>query len=405
MKVAHLISNYFPKMGGAQTCIHNLARKLVQHGHQVSVITVLDRSKISKETLEWGYQLLTLNPLILKILYKNAFIGKFLLRVAIRNLQEKYKFDIWQVTIGYPLGVFIVDYLRKNNIVSVLRCSGEDIQVVPEVNYGYRLNKKVRHLIKENYNKFDALIALSDSVRKEYMAIKIPKEKIHIIPNGVDCNAFSIAFDRKAGKSEFGLYDNEKLIITVGRNHPKKGYCYIPEIIEILLKKRNDFRWLIVGKGSEQVKLVAKKKGVDKYLITTEVGIDKSPVGDIEVPARKLIEYYKLSDIFVLPTIVEGFPNVLIEAMAAGLPIVTTDAPGVREIIDHNKNGLKHKVGDVNSMAKSILNLLENETLANTLKDNALRDVRKYDWEVVVSSYQKLYLDLFHARRNGYKLQ
>jgi len=102
----------------------------------------------------------------------------------------------------------------------------------------------------------------------------------------------------------------------------------------------------------------------------------------------------------VFPTLMEFFAKVVIEAMAAGLPVVTTDAPGVDSIIRHEENGLKAKAGSAEELSKAVLRVLDDDALADRLKANALRDVRRYDWKRVIGDYLNLYHSLLR-KGNG----
>jgi len=402
MKIAYLISNYFPNMGGAQTCIHNLARRLTMLGHEAKVVTPKPSSFISTDVSGFGYGLIYINPLIVKMLYKISTLGRFYLERSVDEIQKENRFDLWQVTVGHPLGTAIIDYFGRNRIPSVLRCSGEDLQVNPQIKYGYRLNKRVDALVRNAYPKFDAVVAMTEGLRKDFLEIGVADGKIHLIPNAVDYEAFNLAFSRQDTRAKLGLGKKDRLIISVGRNHPKKGYSLIPRIIKLLLNESKDFRWLIVGKGSQEVKSLADREGVGNFLIAKEVGIEFSKSLEFMIPSKELIEYYRSSDVFVFPTIVEGFPNVIIEAMAAGLPIVSTDASGIRDILSNGRNGLISSVNREQELAGLILSLFRNNTLAETLRDNALQDVRDYGWDKVSMQYLDLYQEVIrHQEKNA----
>jgi glycosyltransferase involved in cell wall biosynthesis len=393
MKIGYLISTYLPKVGGAEVFIHNLAKGIAAKGHETVVITP---SRGGANDKVFKYKIVRLNPLLNRLLFINFKLGKIYFEKLLYRLQKKYEFDIWHVTIGYPLGAAAADFFNRNKISCVLRCAGEDIQMLPELGYGYRLNKRVERIVKENYRKFSALITASDGMKDDYISLGIPEDKIFVIPNGVDCAKFGVNIDRRRIRSELGISDNQKLIITVGRNHPKKGFKHIPQIAKELIKRGAEFRWLLVGRGSEDIKAIADKEGVGEYLIIKEVNPGASGGKEPEIPNKELIKYYNASDIFVFPTLIELFTKVLIEAMAAGLPVVTTDAPGTDNVIRDNENGLKSRRGDIKGLSESILRLLSDEILAKRLGDNALRDSKNYDWSRITDGYLELYKELLH---------
>ncbi|MBL7071872.1 MAG: glycosyltransferase [Candidatus Omnitrophica bacterium] len=399
MKIAHLISNYFPNIGGAQACVHQVANRTVDKGHSAVVITPTPGDGRDDD---YNYEILRVNPLINRFLFINYHLGKIYLERMLDGIQKKYRFDLWQVTVGYPLGAASVDFFNRNGIPCVLRSAGEDIQMLPELNYGYRLNKAIDARVRDNYRKFSALVTAGDSTKNDYLSIGVPEGKISILPNGVDYAKFRTEIDRRAVRDELGIKEDEKLILTVGRNHPKKGYRHIPQIIKKLLAEGLRFKWLLAGKDCEVIRSLAETEGHGGHLIVRELAPGYSKNGDPQIPNEKLIEYYRASDIFVFPTYIELFAKVIIEAMAAGLPIVTTNAPGVDSLIRNNENGLICKAADAGCMAVSVSRLFSDKALADRLGKNALLEAKNYDWSRISDGYLDLYEN---AMKSGPKVK
>lgn len=385
MKIAHLISTYLPVIGGAQICIHNIAQRQAE-GHQVVVIVPRQLKNIPTG----NYQKEGLAAGTLFLLTAWYPLGRWYLIRQIQALQQKYNFDLWQVTIGYPVGVAVVDYFKKNKIPCVLRCSGEDIQIQKDVGYGVRLNKKADALVRANYKKFDGVVSISEAMTGEYIHAGVAKEKVVKIPNGVDASRFQ-AVRQEAKKEIPGIDKGQKIILTVGRNHPKKGFHLIPEIIEQLLKVRQDFTWLMVGDGNEEIKRQAEQKGPEvsgRIRVIPNAGLRSK---GFEFPSRELIEIYCGADIFAFPTLIETFGIVVIEAMAAGLPVVTTTAPGVDELVENGVTGLKSLAGDVPHMAENIDLLLRDRDLYQRMANRAIQQSSSYDWDHIAESYLTFY--------------
>lgn len=394
MKIAHLISQFYPYVGGAEICSHNVCKTLVEKGHEAVIVTTVYEPDSG---LELPYEIECLWNRTCGLLQKFPFAGKKYLHSQLARLQAKHKFDMWQVTNGYPLGIYAVDFFRKNNIPCLLRCCGEDIQKYPEINYGYRLNAKIDDLVKEKYSLFDGFSALTQTVREEYLALGIADEKIRIIPNGEEFVRFSKARDNQqkiSGIREKFAVGDKKLILTTGRYHPKKGYDLIPEIAKALKDKEIDFVWVVAGKKTPILE--------DKYPECSELGIicsDKYIKSDVEdafsLPPDSLLQLYCAADVFVLPTLMETFGMVLVEAMAAGLPIVTTDAPGVKDVIDDGETGIQAVTGDIDSISESIIQVIEDRDLATKMTTNGLKLAKEfYDWNKVSAKYLEFYQHL-----------
>lgn len=391
MRIGYLISSYLPRIGGAEAFNHNIATELAKQGHYVVVVTPSRGRKFDRF---FKYKIERLNPLLTRFLFANFYLGKLYTERLLNGIQKKHGLDIWQATIGYPLGAAAVDFFNKNNIPSVLRCAGEDIQVYPELGYGCRLKESAEKIVREKYKKFDALIAASESMEKDFLSLGAPKEKIKVIPNGVDCARFNDAKNRAEIRKALGMSDGQKLLLTVGRNHPKKGFEQILPIARILNSRQLDFKWLLIGKNCGGIKKAAEKEGLGRYFIVKEAKVKMPSSSALCVPGEELIGYYKAADIFVFPTYIELFAKVLIEAMAAGLAIVTTDAPGAGDMIEHGVNGLKGKTKDAAGMALLIMRIFFDRALEKRLQENALSTAKNYDWNAVVGRYVELYKTL-----------
>ena len=119
-----------------------------------------------------------------------------------------------------------------------------------------------------------------------------------------------------------------------------------------------------------------------------------------DLPPKQLVELYATADVYVLPTLIETFGMVLVEAMAAGLPIVTTDAPGVCDVIDGDVTGIKTPVGNVELMADKIIELFKDATLIERLSSNALKQaLSSYDWDFVTNQYIAFYEAVAHSNK------
>ncbi len=158
MKIAHLIAQFYPHLGGAEVCIHNVAGYMASEGHDTTVVcTTLPPAKAP----ECKYRTIHLPARTCGLLRRIPFLGYAHLSWQMRRLQRKFKFDLWQVTMGYPLGCHAWRTLKAMGVPGVLRCCGEDIQVMPEIDYGYRLDRKCDALIRRSYPNYDSYIAIT----------------------------------------------------------------------------------------------------------------------------------------------------------------------------------------------------------------------------------------------------
>lgn len=389
MRIAHLIPQFYPVLGGAEICVHNVCRTLAEAGHEAVVVTTTPPPQVEPVL---PYRIIRLSPKTGGLFRHIPAVGRQYLFWRLASLQRKFNFDLWQVTMGYYLGIHAVDFFRRRGVPCALRCCGEDIQRFPEIDYGYRLDPSIDAQARRQYPKFDGFVALTPSVRDEYQALGIPPEKIKIIPNGVDLKRFSDTPPNQALKEELAGKDG-KLVLTVGRYHPKKGFDLIPEIAKRLKGMGIKFTWLVVGRGNEILAEMHPNLGElgVRVIANTEKG---NAADSFSLPSASLIELYKTADVFAFPTLLETFGMVLVEAMAAGLPIVTTDAPGVRDVITDGVDGIKVKTGDTAAFVEMLAGVMSEPGRAAALSAGSLAAAARYDWKTVTASYIDFYKDV-----------
>lgn len=182
-------------------------------------------------------------------------------------------------------------------------------------------------------------------------------------------------------------YDiNSKTIVSAGYIRPIKQFDIIPDIGKIVFNKYPDWKWNIYGNayGQEYEKIVNKVKnyGLEENIIFCGRCYDMN-------------SEYKKSAMYVMTSLQEGLPMVLLEAKAHKLPLVSFDIEtGPSEIIRDGVNGYIIEPYSIKAMAKKIINLIENQTLRKEFSDNSLLDIEKFDKQVIVDKWRKLITDL-----------
>ena len=152
--------------------------------------------------------------------------------------------------------------------------------------------------------------------------------------------------------------------------------------------------------GVEAISEEIRTRGLEDCVITHgEVGVDTSLGEEWRFPDKKLVAMYQASDIYAFPSLLETFGMVQIEAMAAGVAVVSTDAPGCREVVKHEVNGLQAKAGDVDSFVCQLRRLLGDPALRAYLSANGRRFVQAYSWHNVAKQYEEVFEELIGARQ------
>lgn len=204
--------------------------------------------------------------------------------------------------------------------------------------------------------KAEFVLTCTDFNRRYLEQISTSRTPIHLAYHGLDVNRFSPA--PKTQQSEIPL------ILSVGRFCEKKGFPYLLKACHTLKQVGLSFRCAIVGYGPLE-------KSIRKQIST--LGLDDHITLVGKLTQDQLIEYYQQADIFVLPCLVtddgdrDGIPNVLLEAMAMEVPVVSTTISGISELVESNQNGVLVPEKDALSLAQALEGLMRQPELRTTL--------------------------------------
>jgi glycosyltransferase involved in cell wall biosynthesis len=208
--------------------------------------------------------------------------------------------------------------------------------------------------------------------------------RLRLIEGGVDIER--IADGQPIPQTEFGCEQNVPVVMWVGRLDPIKGLDVLLEAIA-QLKGHQAVQVALVGDGPMRDGLEARARNLEIEGMVHWLGMRS------DVPSL-----LHSADVFAFPSRTEGLPNALLEAMAAGLPIVTTDAPGCRDLIQDGVTGLVAPVGDSTAMAAAIRRLLADRSLATALGGRAKERARlHFGREACCERYKALYRDLLSS--------
>lgn len=208
------------------------------------------------------------------------------------------------------------------------------------------------------------------------------EDKIIVLYNDIDTNRFFVLEEKSKEnlKIQLGYQPEQKIIFFAHRFSPvRKTLYYVPYIFDKLFKSiHENYIVVMVGSGPEEIEL---KNEIRKSSIHNKVKM----LGNI--PNAVIQKYYQISDIFINPTYAEGFPRVLLEAMASGLPIVTTDAGGIKDIIGFRQKEFMVDKDDRDKFANKLIQLCNDENLRNILSLENLKVVERFSTEKVAEMY------------------
>jgi len=359
MKIAILVSLFPPKwLAGTEIATYNTAKHLAKRGHEVHVITSLDEG-LPKESMEEGFHVHRIRRR--KVRYLGVISFWLKTPLVLRTIEPDIVHS-QDIIMGMP-GLVAKTFFSKKFVV----CGrGTDVN-----NPGLFM-KPLSRLVLGNA---DAVIALTEDMRKKMQ--RNCNRDISVIPNGLNLEKFeNLSRDETQSK-------NEKLIIFVGRFRPEKGVKYLIEAMNIIIQHVQPVKLILVGEGPEEEKL---KQLVGQFNLGRFINF----VG--QIPNEKVPQYMVTAYVFVLPSLCEGFPNVLLEAMGSGLPIVATNVCGLPEIIRDGENGFLVEPKNPGQIAENVSLLLEDDELREKISKNNKEKARKYSWDSVVDRLEEVYL-------------
>ena len=210
--------------------------------------------------------------------------------------------------------------------------------------------------------RVSACIAVSEETRQEAIRFGIPPEHIHLIPNGVDGREFRPALpeERDAARRALGLHC-ERLVLYVGRLSPEKNPLGLLEAwAAIDTKAREGALLALVGDGPDWDQVHAKAQAPNL-------------AGSVHLAGQSsdVATWYRAADMYVIPSITEGLSNSMIEALASGLPVISTRVSGSSILLESPTAGLVVDVGNVESLAGAMESLLRDESMRTRLGANA----------------------------------
>jgi glycosyltransferase involved in cell wall biosynthesis len=271
--------------------------------------------------------------------------GKFDLRVlpALRDIIERHDINVIH-SHDYKSDLFA--YLLRRWIcrrhIALMSTAHAWVMLGPKGELYRRLDL---FLMK----RFDRLIAVSHATKSEMVNGGVPANKITVLHNGIDTDAWSRAGVKTTLRDELQLLDAFPVIGYVGRITPEKDLETWLRAAAILAEKFPRARFLLVGDGKEN----NAQQGLDNLAKT--LGIRDNVI--FAGYRRQLLPVYAAFDVFFLSSRREGLPNSLLEAMAMRLPVVTSDVAGARELVVDGETGFVLPQGDVRGMAEALLNL------------------------------------------------
>ncbi len=284
-----------------------------------------------------------------------------------RRLLQENNYDLVHAFFGFPTGWLC--YRSANKLPYLISLRGSD---VPGYNIRLGLDYKLlAGLFRRIWSGASAVVANSSGLRKLALEF-MPDSDIEVIFNGIDIEKFR-------PKEKHNL-TKPLQILTVCRLIRRKRIDLLIEAVSCAKKSGFDIQLNIAGEGN----LMGRLRG-----LTRTLGVADNVNFMGRVPAEGMPQVYRDNDIFVMSSAHEGMSNAMLEAMASGLPIITTRCEGVEELIADN--GIVVEQANAKSIANSIKTMADNEKSYNTMCIAARRRAEKFSWYNVAQEYMRCY--------------
>ena len=383
MKILMLTWEYPPRIvGGIARVVNDLSKRLIKDGYDVYVVTYREGSTPYYEN-DKGVHVYRVDNYMIN---PNNFIDwimqlNFNMVAKVNELIAKgEKFDVIHAhdwLVAYAAKTLKNSYDLP--LVSTIHAT--------EAGRNGGIHDEVQRYINDTewmltYESSEVIVNSKFMKNDLQRLFGLPYEKINVVANGINSTAYSGVEKDYDFRRQYAA-DNEKIILFMGRLVYEKGVQHLISAMPKILENYHDAKLVIAGKGGmlDELKAQVEAMGLGQKVYFTGY-----------LNAKQVSKMYKCADISVFPSTYEPFGIVALEAMLAGVPTVVSDVGGLNEIVEHGVDGMKSYAGNPNSLADSILELLFNPQLCESISKKAKTKVKnEYSWTKIAQDTHFIY--------------
>lgn len=386
MRILMLSWEYPPKsVGGLSNHVYYISHSLIKLGHEVHVVTCQEGTAPIKEN-DKGVFIHRVEPYNIKT---DDFI-KWVMQLNFAMIEESMR--LIKDTGNFDI-IHGHDWLSAYALKSIKW--GFNIPAVCTIHATeHGRNNGIRTEMQRYIASCEAMliyecrrvISCSYYMREEiHTFFSTPRDKIHVIPNGIESGKFQGRIRSKEFRRKFAE-DDEKIVFFIGRHVYEKGVQILIDSIPYIIEVYEKIKFVIGGVGPMTLDL---KNRVEK------MGLQNKVIFTGYMEEKDKINLYKVADAAIFPSLYEPFGIVVLEAMAAGCPVVASDVGGIAEIINHKTTGMKFALNSIDSLKENLISVLMDEELSNKLITNAKLEVQeKYSWSNAASITVDVYSEI-----------
>jgi glycosyltransferase involved in cell wall biosynthesis len=364
MRIARIIEYFPPHIGGMERHGLILTKEQIKLGHEVDIFIGYGDQKLLSSIYKMPIQFLSLYSRLRRI---------------------------WFNTWAY----FAVKKSHKNNPYNIIHFHGDFVEAF----FGGKISKKInvpailtihaglnKKFLKPKNAKYfkniSKIICVSQEIADDLKSVGVPSNKLTVISSGIYLSEFQKTDENKVG--DLRNQYSKPIIISVGVLRPAKGFKYLIGAFKKIKEKFSEVTLIIIGDGPDKIELEKQSKNINGiYFLGRK---DNSNV----------IEYLKSADIFVLAAISmvgdrEGTSNSIMEAMAVGLPVVTTKVGGNPYLVKEGINGFLIEEKNSNELAEVVIKLIDNSEIREKMKIKNIEDIKQKDWPIITKLVIEVY--------------
>ncbi len=353
------VSNLFPNPFKPQLAVFNRRQfKALANEHEVKVIAPIawsdelaarwagkptlpgDRRQVV-DGMEVRHPRYIFSPKILRRFYGHFYLWS--IRRTFARAVAEFRPDLVYATWAYPDGWAAVTLAHQARLPVVVKVHGSDILLL--ANQGGRRRGTVEALCRA-----EAVIAVSQDLAQRVVELGVEPAKVHLVYNGVDTTLFYPG-SREESRRRLGLPVEGKMILFIGNLFPVKGIDVLVQACARLTKQGEEFTCHLIGQGHLEGEL---KRQIEALGLTNRIRMHGS------VANERLPDWYRSANVFALPSRSEGVPNVLLEAMACGIPFVASRVGGIPEIAERGRSELV-PANDATALAEALCKALKDD--------------------------------------------
>ena len=317
--------------------------------------------------------------------------------------------DIIHAHSTFPSGYAVTKLKKRKRIPLVITPHGEDIHVVPEISFGHRLDPIKRRKIDVAIEKAEILTAISKGVEHSLHNAGCPGSKIRAIPNGIDHERFQRK-NLPDMRKWLGIAKNAPVILSVGNYHPRKGHEVLLGAMPLILQSLPNAQLVIAGRNPDALQPVITSLGLTDHVhLTGAIPFPLTLLNDHATSHTMgtddhLAALYTGSDVYVSASIdegAEGLSLALLDAMAAGLPVVATAISGNIDIVKNGQSGLIVPPSDTQSLGNAVVQILTHQQLKSSMGAESHQAIQPFHWRKIAQRYLDVYKEAITQCRSA----